>query len=194
MIMRTLAWIVAGFMAAAVAPAEAHTLGGAAAGAGAGFAHPFGGLDHLLAMIAVGVWAAQLGGRAVWAVPSAFVAMMAAGGALGMTGIALPAVELGIVGSVVLVGLLVALSLRLQWGAAAALVGFFALFHGHAHGTEFVEASSPLAYTAGFALATAFLHALGIAGAWMATQRIGARAVRAAGLAVALVGVGLLVA
>ncbi len=192
--MRNLAWIVGGLVAAAVAPAEAHTLGEAGAGAAAGFAHPFGGLDHLLAMIAVGVWAAQLGGRAVWAVPSAFVAMMVVGGALGMTGVALPAVELGIVGSVVLMGLLVALSLRMQWGAAAAVVGFFALFHGHAHGTEFVEASSPLAYTAGFVAATALLHLMGIAGAWMATQRIGARAVRAAGLAVAVIGVGLLIA
>jgi urease accessory protein len=141
-------------------PAAAHPAIGS--GFAAGLAHPFSGLDHVLAMIAVGLWAAQLGGRAVWLVPTAFVAMMLVGGALGALGIAMPAVELGIIGSVLLLGLMVALSLRLPVALGMALVGVFALCHGHAHGSEMPLAATAGLFALGFAVATAVLHGIGI--------------------------------
>jgi len=146
-------------------PVAAHPLAAhLAAGGGfaAGFAHPFSGLDHVLAMVAVGLWAVRLGGRAVWLVPTAFVAMMLVGGALGMLGVALPAVELGILGSVLLLGLMVALSLRLPVALGMALVGVFALYHGHAHGNEMPATEAAGLYGLGFAAATAALHLIGI--------------------------------
>src|SRR3546814_827787 len=125
----------AGVLAAAC-PALAHTYGVYGGGFGAGFSHPLGGLDHVLAMVAVGVWAAQIGGRAMWLVPAAFVAAMIGGGLVGMAGVPLPMVELGIVASVVLLGALIALQSRLPLPLSMALVALFALFHGHAHGLE----------------------------------------------------------
>jgi len=118
------------------APAAAHT--GAAAGAGLahGFAHPLGGLDHLLAMVTVGVWAAQRGGRAVWALPAAFVGMMLAGGSLGLSGVALPGVEGAVLASVIVLGAVVALAARPGLPLGLAIVGAFGLFHGQAHGAE----------------------------------------------------------
>ncbi|HSK41222.1 MAG TPA: HupE/UreJ family protein [Arenibaculum sp.] len=146
------------------AAALAHT-GAVTGGAGfiAGFAHPLFGLDHLLAMFAVGLWAAQLGGRALWAVPASFVGAMVLAGAAAMAGAALPAVELGILGSVVVLGLLVALQPRLPLAAATLVVAAFAAFHGHAHGSEMPIAADPVLYGIGFALATAFLHGVGVA-------------------------------
>jgi urease accessory protein len=189
--------VPAPFLAAALllllapAGAEAHLLGAHGAGLEQGLAHPFAGIDHLLAMVAVGLWAAQRGGRALWAVPLAFVAMMAAGGALGLAGATLPLVETGIAGSLVVLGLIVALSLRLPLATAMAVVGVFAVFHGHAHGTELPEAAAPLGYAAGFVLATAALHGLGIA-AGLALRRPAGRAlVRASGAGVALAGLAL---
>src|SRR5258708_21754085 len=125
-----LAFVVA---VAAGSDAAAHTFGAHGAGFAQGIAHPLGGIDHLLAMVAVGLWAAQLGGRALWAVPAAFVAMMAVGGVAGMLGAALPLVEFGISGSLVVLGVLVALAARLPVAVSAVLVGLLALFHGHAH-------------------------------------------------------------
>jgi urease accessory protein len=154
-----------------------------------GFAHPLGGLDHLLAMLAVGLWAAQMGGRARWAVPATFVTVMSLGGMLGMMGLHLPMVESGIAASVLVLGLLIALSARLPLAAAMPLVGLFALFHGYAHGAEMPASVSGFEYAAGFVLATAGLHAAGIA-LGMGIQRVtSAPLVRFAGAAIAITGV-----
>jgi urease accessory protein len=128
-----------------------------------GLAHPLGGLDHVCAMLAVGLWAAQTGGRSLWAVPLTFVCVMALGGALPMLGIGLPFVEQGIVLSVLLLGILVAASIRLPLWLASAMVGLFALWHGQAHGAEMPAWASGMSYALGFVLATASLHAAGIA-------------------------------
>lgn len=174
--------------------AEAHLFGAHGAGLAQGLAHPLGGLDHLLAMVAVGVWAAQRGGRALWAVPLAFVAMMALGGALGFAGWPLPWVETGIAGSVLALGLLIAFAVPLPISAAAAVVGLFAVFHGQAHGAELPQAASPLAYAAGFVAATALLHAAGVALGTMLRRPMGERLVRFAGAGMALAGLGFVLA
>ena len=174
--------------------AFAHTGVGDVHGFSHGFAHPLGGLDHLLAMVTVGIFAWQLGGRAVWAVPATFVGLMAVGGALGVSGIDVPFVELGIALSVIVLGGVVAFGLKAPLAAAVAMVGFFAIFHGHAHGAEMPEDASGLAYGVGFMFATALLHVAGL-GLGMAIGRFGethgTRYVRGAGAAVALAGIGL---
>jgi urease accessory protein len=142
--------------------AEAHTFGAQGTGLTAGLVHPFMGLDHLLAMIAVGIWAGQLGGRAVWIVPLTFVSVMAAAAGLGPLGLSLPMVEPAIACSVLVLGLLIAGSVRLPTIAGAGLVGLFAVFHGYAHGLELPQAASPILYGLGFVLATTLLHGLGI--------------------------------
>jgi urease accessory protein len=153
-----------------------------------GFAHPITGIDHVLAMVAVGMFAAQLGGRATWLVPLGFVGVMAAAGALGIAGIRLPL-------SVIVLGLAVALRLRLPVLAAMALVGFFALFHGHAHGVEMPAAASGVGYALGFIGATAMLHAIGV-GVGLLVGREGGtlsrRLVQAGGGAMALFGLAVL--
>lgn len=170
--------------------ASAHTGDhAAAAGFAGGLAHPFIGLDHLLAMIAVGLWAAQQGGRALWAVPAAFVGTMALGGTLAWSGIALPQAEAAIALSVLVLGVLVATRRRWAATAGAALAAGFALFHGYVHGLEMPLAASPAPYAAGLMLATACLHGLGIAG-----SLAGRRAVRVAGVGIAAAGVALVVA
>ena len=160
-----------------------------------GFVHPFSGLDHVLAMVAVGLFAAQLGGRALWLVPASFVAMMAAAGLAGMSGIALPLTETGIALSIVVLGAAVALRLALPLAAAMALVGFFAIFHGYAHGLETPATASGLLYGLGFVAATAALHGIGI-GIGLALGRIegafGGNLVRVAGSAAAVIGVVML--
>jgi urease accessory protein len=174
--------------------ALAHTGIGAAGGFAHGFWHPIGGLDHVLAMVAVGAFAVRLDGRAVWLVPAAFVAMMAVGGFAGLEGIQLPFVETGIALSVVVLGLAVAFRWKLPVAVASALVGLFAIFHGHAHGSEMPVDAPGLTYAAGFMLATASLHVAGI-GLGLAVGRIGARsrfALQASGGAMALAGVALL--
>ncbi len=178
---------------AAPATAFAHTVGGMS-GFMHGFMHPLGGLDHILTMVAVGTFAAWLGGRALWLVPAAFVAMMAFGGWLGAAGIALAYVETGIAASVIVLGLALALRLALPAAAAATLVGLFAVFHGHAHGAEMPMDSSGLLYAAGFMLATAMLHGGGI-GLGIGTARLGRRselALRAGGGAMAALGLAIL--
>ncbi|PWC36075.1 HupE/UreJ family protein [Azospirillum sp. TSO35-2] len=144
-------------------PAAAHPGHAADAMFLQGFLHPLSGIDHLLTMVAVGVWAAQNGGRAVWLLPAAFVAMLAGGAALGMAGVELPAVEAGIAASVAVLGLLVALNKRVPVIAGMALVGAFAVLHGHAHGAEMPEAAQPLLYGLGFIVSTVLLHGVGIA-------------------------------
>lgn len=169
--------------------AQAHTGVGHTHGFLAGAGHPVFGVDHVCAMIAVGLWAAQRGGRATWAVPATFVAVMAMGAVLGMAGAHLPLVEPGIVGSVLILGLLIAAAVRLPVAVSAGIVGLFAVFHGFAHGAEMPASSSGLAYGAGFVLVTAVLHLAGI-GLAMLMGRIGhERIVRYAGGAIAACGV-----
>lgn len=147
---------------AAASPAFAHIDPVAHGSLGAGFAHPLTGADHLLAMVAVGLWAWLIGGRALWAVPAAFVAAMSVGflGAIG--GFGLPFVEPAIAASVVVIGLLALAAFQVPVAAGMAVVGFFALFHGYAHGLELGGASG-LAFMGGFAAATALLHGAGLA-------------------------------
>jgi urease accessory protein len=156
-----------------------------------GFAHPFTGLDHMLAMVAVGLWASQLGRPALWILPAVFPVVMALGAIMGANGVAMPWVEIGILASVVVLGAAVALSWQVSLLASAALVGVFALFHGHAHGTEFPAADSPVLYGLGFIAATLILHAIGV-GIGLVTRR--PVVMRTAGGAIAAVGLLLLVA
>ena len=142
--------------------AEAHTFGSQGAGLMAGLTHPFVGLDHLLAMFAVGIWAGQLGGRAVWLIPLTFVSVMAVAATLASFGLLLPLMEPAIACSVLVLGLLIAGSVRLPTSVGVLLVSLFAVFHGYAHGLELPQAASPILYGAGFVLATALLHGLGI--------------------------------
>src|SRR5262245_16300272 len=155
-----------GFCAAALAfapvAASAHVGAGDAHGFVHGFSHPLGGIDHILAMVAVGLFAAHLGSRALWLVPLTFVSVMALAGIAGMAGIKLPFVEIGIGMSVVVFGLAVALQLSVPTLVAMGLVGFFAIFHGHAHGVEMPQGMSGLFYGAGFVCATTLLHAIGV--------------------------------
>lgn len=161
-----------------------------------GFLHPLGGLDHLLAMIAVGLLAAHLGGRALWLVPLSFVALMATGGAIGFAEVRLPYVELLISASVVVLGLLVAFRANVPLVAAMLIAGFFAIFHGHAHAAELPDSESPYPYAAGFLLATALLHLAGVmigfGFAKLSASGLGQRIVQAGGGAMALAGVVLL--
>ena len=173
--------------------ALAHPGHGAATGAEAGFLHPLLGADHVLAMVAVGLLAALRGGRALWALPLAFLALMSAGAGLGMGGIALPYAETGIALSIVVFGLAAMVGLRAPVALLATLVGVFAVFHSYAHGTEMPETASGLSFGLGFLAATALLHAAGI-GLGMAGIRLGAaRAAPALGASVAMAGLALLV-
>ncbi len=169
--------------------AFAHGLDATGGGLVAGFVHPFLGLDHLLAMVAVGLWAAQQGGRAIWLVPLSFMGAMMLGGVASLAGIAVPAVEPGTLGSVLILGAVVALGPRLPVQLPMLVVGIFALAHGYAHGTEMPEAAHPALYALGFLAATGALHALGVA-----AGRFGPTALRLAGAAIALGGVALAVA
>lgn len=163
------------------------------AGVMSGLAHPLFGLDHLLAMVAVGLWAAQQQGTARWALPLTFVATMLFGGLLGFAGIEMPLMETGIAGSVLALGLLVALAVRPPVAIAAGLTALFAASHGVAHGLELPALSSPWGYAAGFVAATAALHAAGYAVARSLPQAA-APLVRIAGVASALTGAWLLAA
>lgn len=172
----------------AAGPALAHSVGNSAAGFMAGFLHPLSGLDHLLAMVSVGIWGAQLGAPAIWLLPIAFPLIMAVGGALGVIGVPLPAGELLIALSVVALGTLVASASRLPTAAALSIVGLFAIAHGHAHGVELPGAADALAFTVGFVLATGLLHLAGIMIGLLARWRSGVIAIRACGGVVALAG------
>jgi urease accessory protein len=174
----------------AATPAFAHVGVGPTSGLAAGFAHPLTGVDHLTVMVAVGLWAALKGGRALWAWPAAFVGVMLVGGALGMAHVPIPFVEPAILASVVALGILVAIAADLPVWSGAVVVALFAFFHGHAHGTEVPETVSGIEYVAGFAAATALLHGVGIAIALLLGQRM-RPLVRLAGAGCALVGVAL---
>jgi urease accessory protein len=175
-------------------PVLAHTGAGGTSGFTHGFMHPVGGLDHVLAMVAVGLYAALLGGRALWLVPATFVGVMAIGGAVGAAGVALPHVEAAIALSVIVLGLAIALRLGLPTLAAMALAGAFAIIHGHAHGAEMPHDASGQAYAAGFMLATALLHGAGIAAGLLGRSgAVAGRALQAGGGAIALAGVMILI-
>ena len=156
-----------------------------------GFAHPVGGIDHILAMVAVGVWGVLAGGRALWVWPTAFVSTMLSGFAAATLGLHVPWVPAAVSASIIVLGLMVALAVKAPVWSGAVLVGLFAFFHGHAHGTEAVAASL-VAYGAGFALATAGLHAAGIGLALGAQGSIGKRAVQAMGALTVLGGLALI--
>ncbi len=174
--------------------ALAHAGAGDSGGFLHGLAHPVSGIDHLLAMLAVGLWAAQIGGRALWAVPGTFLGVMILGGMLGLSTLPVPLIEEGILVSVLILGVLVAGAFRLATGYSALLVGLFALFHGYAHGAEMPVTLGTGAYISGFAVATALLHGIGMGlGALMYKKNL-INAVRFTGGAVALGGVYLAVA
>lgn len=177
-------------------PAFAHVGLGHVAGFTHGFVHPFSGLDHIIAMVAVGLYAANQGGRNLWLVPSAFVGTMIVGGALGYLGVPLPLVEGGIGVSVVVMSLVVAAGVNLPTVAAMALVSLFALFHGHAHGSEGTALASFLPYAAGFVMATASLHFAGIS-LGLGLDKLGTSASlalkRAVGVSGAIAGIAILV-
>ena len=179
---------IAAVLAIVPALALAHEETGQAAGFLSGLAHPVSGLDHVLAMIAVGLWGAVLGPPAIWVLPVAFPLVMALGGLMGLLGIPLPGVEIGIAVSAIVLGAMVLAELRPPLWLAAAIVAFFAVFHGHAHGRELPAGTSALLYSLGFVVATGLLHAvgilLGLAHRWAA----GRQAVRVAGGGVALAG------
>jgi urease accessory protein len=173
-------------------PAHAHEQTGQAAGFLSGLAHPVSGLDHVLAMICVGLWGAQLGAPAVWMLPVVFPMLMAFGGFLGLVGVSVPGTEFGIALSAILLGVMVALEARPPLRVAVTLVGVFGIFHGYAHGTELPAGENALLYSVGFVVATGCLHGvgigIGIAHRWSA----GRLALRVAGAAVALAGVSFL--
>ena len=172
--------------------ALAHPGHGAATGAEAGFLHPLMGADHILAMVAVGLLAALRGGRAIWALPLSFLALMSAGAGLGMAGVALPYAETGIALSIVVFGLAAIVGLRAPVALLAVLVGVFAVFHGYAHGAEMPETASGLSFGLGFLAATALLHAAGL-GLGMGAARLNAlRVAPALGAGLAAVGLALL--
>ena len=171
------------------APAFAHEQQGAAAGFLTGFVHPISGLDHVLAMVAVGLWGAQLGAPAIWVLPVAFPLVMAMGGMLGLMGVPVPGIEYGIAASAILLGAAVTLEVRTSLVVTALLVGVFAIFHGHAHGTELPPGQSALLYSMGFVIATGCLHALGIGIGAVHRWAWGQKLLRAAGAVVAVGGV-----
>lgn len=181
--------LTAAIFAAATAPAFAHLDPAEHGSLMAGLSHPLSGADHILAMVAVGLWASQIGGRALFAVPAAFVGTMAVGFLLAVSGIDIPFVEPAILASVIGLGLLVATAARLPVAASAAVVGLFALFHGHAHGGE-LGAAGAFQFGLGFLVATAALHAAGV-GLGMALGRMGPLVTRLLGVATAVGGAAL---
>ena len=181
--------LLVALLVAHATPALAHVESGRVSGFTTGLAHPLSGLDHVLAMVAVGLWGAQLGAPAVWLLPIAFPMAMATGGMLGLLGVPLPGVEIGIAISAILLGAVVMTERRLPLAAAALLVGFFALFHGHAHGTELPPGENGLLYSFGFVVATGCLHAVGIAVGSIHRWPTGRIALRIAGGVVGLAGV-----
>jgi len=172
--------------------ANAHETTGLAGGFSSGFMHPILGWDHVIAMVAVGLWGAFLGSPAIWILPVVFPLVMAFGGALGVMGVPVPAVETGIALSAIVLGLMVAAAARPNVWIAAVIVGVFAIFHGHAHGTELPGAVNPITYSLGFVVATGLLHLSGIAFGAMAQWPAGKVLVRAGGGMIALAGLGFL--
>lgn len=170
------------------AEAAAHAETGVAGGLLSGLLHPVYGIDHLLAMVAVGLWGAQLGAPAIWVLPIAFPTIMAVGALLGMANVPIPIVEVGIALSALTLGTMVLLNFRASLWVAALLISAFGLWHGYAHGTELPAAVNPLAYGVGFVVATGLLHLSGILLGTLTRWPAGARAVRCCGAAIAAFG------
>ncbi len=183
---------IAVLLVAYASAAGAHEGAGITGGFISGFLHPVLGWDHVAAMVAVGLWGAFLGSPAIWILPVVFPLVMAFGGALGVMNFPIPAVETGIAASAVVLGAMVAFAVRPPIWFAAVIVGAFAIFHGHAHGTELPNAANPLAYSFGFVLSTGLLHLSGIAFGLLVRWPAGKVAVQAGGGLIALAGVGFL--
>lgn len=173
-------------------PAYAHSEAGLAGGFISGLMHPLFGWDHVAAMVAVGLWGAFLGTPAMWLLPVVFPLVMAMGGSMGVLGIAVPAVETGIAASAIVLGAMVALAVRPPIWVAAVIVAAFAIFHGHAHGTELPNSASALTYSIGFVLSTGLLHLSGILFGLLVRIPGGKLAVQTGGGLIALSGVGFL--
>jgi urease accessory protein len=169
--------------------AYAHIQQGQAAGFITGLEHPWSGLDHVLAMIAVGLWGAQLGNPAIWLLPITFPLVMSFGALMGLLGIPLPGIEIGIAVSAIVLGIMVLGEARPALAVAGILVGFFAVFHGHAHGTELPAGQSGLLYSMGFVIATGCLHGLGITMGLIHRWPAGRLALRGSGALIAAMGV-----
>jgi urease accessory protein len=180
--------LVALALAAMPHPAFAHVEQGQASGFLTGLKHPWSGLDHVLAMIAVGLWGAQLGNPALWLLPVTFPMMMSLGAVMGLIGMGLPGVEVGIALSSLLLGGMVMGEARPKLAVAVLLVGFFAIFHGHAHGTELPPGQSGLLYSMGFVIATGCLHGMGIGIGLVHRWPAGRLALRGAGALIAGMG------
>jgi len=161
--------------------AWAHVESGQAGGFVSGLSHPVSGLDHVLAMIAVGLWGAQLGAPAVWLLPVAFPMMMAFGGMLGLMGIPVPGIEVGIAVSGIVLGALILAEKKMPLIAALLIIAFFAIFHGHAHGTELEAGQNAMLYSLGFVICTGTLHGIGIAMGLVHRWQFGRLALRGAG-------------
>ena len=177
-----------GIFLTAPATAFAHAEGGITGGFISGFTHPILGWDHVVAMVAVGLWGAFLGAPAIWMLPVVFPLVMAFGAALGILGVPVPAIETGIAGSAVILGLLILFAARLPLWFASVIVGLFAIFHGYAHGAELPEAANSFAYGIGFVIATGLLHLTGIAFGLLVRWPAGSYAVRAGGAVISIVG------
>ncbi len=175
-------------------PSLAHEQTGVGGGLASGLLHPLTGLDHLIAMVAVGIWGAQLGGAAIWILPVVFPLVMAFGAVLGILKVGLPVPELIIALSALVLGLAVAIRIRVPFAVAAIIVAIFAIFHGHAHGVELPTAANPLAYGCGFVVATGLLHACGITIGALARWPGGERIIQGVGAAIAALGGYFLVA
>jgi urease accessory protein len=166
----------------------AHVGSGSTRGFLTGMQHPVSGFDHVLAMVAVGLWGAQLSTPALWLLPVAFPMMMAFGGMFGLIGLPLPGVEIGIAVSAIVLGILVSLEARPALGISLAIVAFFAIFHGHAHGTELPPGQSGLLYSMGFVIATGCLHGVGIVIGLVHRWEAGRLMLRGAGAVVFVAG------
>jgi len=178
---------IAALLACLTSPALAH-IGDVGGGFVGGLSHPLFGLDHVAAMVAVGLWGAFLGAPAIFILPVVFPLVMAVGGVLGILGVPLPGVEIGIAASAVVLGMMVALAAKPPLWVAGVIVGVFAIFHGHAHGAELPAGADAVAYSAGFVIATGVLHLCGIAFGLLARWPAGLIAVRAAGGVIAIAG------
>jgi urease accessory protein len=176
------------FLMASPLIANAHVLPNEGTSFSTGLHHPLHGLDHLLAMVAVGLWAVQMGRKSIYWIPLSFVTVMALGGMIGFTGIHIPWMEQGIIASVLILGMLIAGTIRLPTKAAMALVAVFALFHGYAHGVEMSANFHTLSYSAGFLLSTVLLHLTGIIVAGLAKQYRFDALIRYAGVCTLIAG------
>jgi urease accessory protein len=187
--LKTIALLAIALLSAA---AQAHSDQTSTGGFMAGYLHPLTGLDHLLAMVAVGIWGATLGAPLIWALPVAFPFMMLVGGVLAIFGVPLPYVELGVAISVLVLGAAIAMRWRAPMAAAIGIVAFFGLLHGYAHGSELPGSAAPAAYAAGFVVSTGLLHLAGISFGTVDKTKHGPLVLRAAGAIIALVGAWLI--